>query len=103
MAVKEKRRVKAEIKDAKARTLNRLKRIEGQIRGLRSMLEKGRACQDVLVQYAAVHAALTSVGHIIVTDAMGDCVVRNLDKKLGYEKAVGESLKVFLKYAEHLK
>lgn len=103
MTVKEKTHVKEETIDTKAKTLNRLKRIEGQIRGLRSMIEKGRGCEDVLVQYAAVHAALTSVGHVIVTDAMGECVVKNLDKKLGYEKAVDESLKVFLKYAEHLK
>lgn len=56
--------------EVKSKAINRLKRVEGQIRGLRGMLEKGKACQDVLVQYAAVHAALTKVGYVIVNDAM---------------------------------
>lgn len=89
--------------EAKSKAINRLKRVEGQIRGLRGMLEKGKACQDVLVQYAAVHAALTKAGYVIVNDAMADCVIKNLDKKKTEREAFSEAMKIFLKYAEHLK
>lgn len=88
--------------DPKAKAINRLRRIEGQVRGLIGMLEAGKACQDVLVQYAAVHSALTKVGYVIVNDAMAECVIAGRGKQ-SQQEALQEALKVFLKYAEHLK
>ena len=48
--------------EAKKRNLARLKRIEGQVRGLQKMVEDDRYCPDILTQIASVHEALRGVG-----------------------------------------
>jgi DNA-binding FrmR family transcriptional regulator len=53
----------------------RLNRIEGQIRGLKGLIEKDTYCDDVLNQIAAVQSALNSVGRILLEGHMKSCVV----------------------------
>ena len=53
--------------------INRLKRIEGQVRGLEKMVESGRECEDVITQLAAVRSAIESVGAIILKNYMKLC------------------------------
>ena len=48
--------------DAKDRNLKRLRRIEGQVRGLQKMVEEDRYCADIMTQISSVHEALRSVG-----------------------------------------
>ena len=48
--------------DVKAANLNRLRRIEGQVRGLQKMVEEDRYCADILTQVASVQEALRAVG-----------------------------------------
>jgi CsoR family transcriptional regulator, copper-sensing transcriptional repressor len=55
--------------------LKRLARIEGHVRGIKRMLEDDAECSDVLVQIAAVRAALNNVGLIILED-LRSCMVR---------------------------
>ena len=55
-------------------SLNRLKRIEGQVRGVARMLEEDRYCIDVLHQVQAVKAALSKVEDAILADHAGSCV-----------------------------
>lgn len=57
------------------KVLTRLRRIEGQVRGLQRMVEEDRYCIDVLTQVAAVKAALESVSLILLNDHMDHCVV----------------------------
>ena len=54
--------------------LNRLRRIEGQVRGLQRMIEEGRDCVDVVTQLAAVRAALDRAGQHIVTASLRSCL-----------------------------
>lgn len=54
---------------------DRLSRIEGHIRGLRGMVEEERTCSELLLQIAAVRAALNKVGQIILNDHMETCIV----------------------------
>lgn len=58
--------------------INRLKRIEGQVRGLESMLEENAYCMDILVQSTAVSAAINSFNREILTDHIKGCVVRDI-------------------------
>ena len=58
--------------------INRLKRIEGQIRGLQSMIEKDSYCNDILVQSAAVNAAINSFNKEILARHIHGCVVRDI-------------------------
>lgn len=58
--------------------LNRLKRIEGQVRGLESMLEEDAYCMDILVQSTAANAAINSFNREILADHIKGCVVRDI-------------------------
>ena len=57
---------------------NRLSRIEGQVRGLREMLERDVYCIDVLVQVSAVNAALNSFSKELLSEHLRTCVADNI-------------------------
>jgi CsoR family transcriptional regulator, copper-sensing transcriptional repressor len=59
---------------AKKRNLARLKRIEGQIRGIQKMVEDDRYCADILHQISAVHEALRGVGRELLRNHLRHCV-----------------------------
>ena len=52
----------------------RLRRIEGQLRGLQRMVEEGDPCQDILMQMAAATAALKKAGNVIIQTYMEECL-----------------------------
>ena len=58
---------------AKARNLTRLRRIEGQVRGLQKMVEEDRYCADIMTQIASVHEALRSVGRELMRNHLKHC------------------------------
>ena len=60
--------------DGKRTTINRLRRIEGQVRGLAAMIEGDRYCIDVVTQVRAVRAALRKVEDQILQDHVAHCV-----------------------------
>ena len=60
--------------DAKASVVNRLQRIEGQVRGLSRMVDEDRYCIDVVTQLSAVRAALRSVEDEVLRDHAGHCI-----------------------------
>jgi DNA-binding FrmR family transcriptional regulator len=62
----------------KARTLARLRRIEGQARGLQRMVEEERACAEVLTQIASVHEALRAVGRELLRNHLKHCATTAL-------------------------
>ncbi len=61
-------------KHAKAPCLKRLRRIEGQVRGLARMVEEGRYCIDIVTQIAAVRAALRRVEEEVLREHISHCV-----------------------------
>ena len=58
--------------------VNRLNRIEGQIRGIRNMVENDAYCNDILVQCAAVNAAVNAFNRELIASHMRGCVARDL-------------------------
>ena len=60
-------------KEIKARNLKRLRRIEGQIRGLQKMVEEDRYCADIMTQIASVHEALRAVGRELMRNHLKHC------------------------------
>ena len=58
--------------------LNRLSRMEGQIRGIRNMLENDAYCNDILTQSAAVTAAMNAFNRELIASHMRTCVARDL-------------------------
>src|SRR5689334_16337504 len=65
--------VDSEIKDS---NLKRLRRIEGQIRGLQKMVEEDRYCPDILVQVSSVQEALRSVGRELMRNHLKHCATQ---------------------------
>jgi CsoR family transcriptional regulator, copper-sensing transcriptional repressor len=59
--------------ETKARNLTRLRRIEGQIRGLQHMVEDDRYCADILTQISSAHEALRSVGRELMRNHLKHC------------------------------
>ena len=60
-----------------SRTLTRLRRIEGQVRGLHRMVAEERACPDVLTQIASVHEALRAVAREVLRSHLRQCATAN--------------------------
>ena len=58
--------------------LNRLSRIEGQIRGIRGMVEKNAYCTDILTQSAAVTAAINAFNRDLLASHIRSCVVQDI-------------------------
>jgi DNA-binding FrmR family transcriptional regulator len=63
---------------AKEANLKRLRRIEGQVRGIQKMVEEGRYCADVLTQVGAVHEALRAVGRELMRNHLKHCATAAL-------------------------
>ena len=61
---------------SKDRNLTRLRRIEGQVRGLQKMIQDDRYCADVLTQISAVHEALRAVGRELMRNHLKHCATR---------------------------
>ena len=57
---------------------NRLSRIEGQVRGIRSMVEKGAYCPDILMQVSAASAALNSFTKVLLASHIKTCVASDI-------------------------
>ena len=79
--------------------LNRLARIEGQVKSLRAMVESGRDCSDVLIQVAAARAALDQAGRLILEDHMEHCILEAVEEGRGQEALndLREALKRYIK------
>ncbi|MBR4754597.1 MAG: metal-sensing transcriptional repressor [Lachnospiraceae bacterium] len=58
--------------------MNRLKRIEGQVRGVEGMLENDAYCTDVLMQVSAITSALNSFNKVLLANHMKTCVAENI-------------------------
>ncbi len=88
---KKKERSESEYKDL----VHRLNRIEGQIRGIKGMVEKDAYCTDILTQVAAVRAALNSFNKVVLANHMKSCVIEDI--KAGKEEVVDELVATFEK------
>ena len=64
--------------EERKKLVNRLKRIEGQVRGIRGMVEKNAYCTDILIQAAAVSAALNAFNKQLLSEHIRSCVADNI-------------------------
>lgn len=78
--------------DIKERNLKRLRRIEGQVRGLQKMVEEDRYCADVMTQIASVHEALRSVGRELMRNHLKHCASAAIRSGAGEADAMYDEL-----------
>ncbi|MEI3187999.1 MAG: metal-sensing transcriptional repressor [Lachnospiraceae bacterium] len=88
---KTKERSEKEYKDL----IHRLNRIEGQIRGIKGMVEKDAYCPDILVQVAAANAALNSFNKVLLANHIRTCVADDIRE--GHEETIDELVHVLQK------
>jgi len=81
---RKKHRSEAEYKDL----VHRLNRMEGQIRGIRSMVEEERYCVDILTQVSAVKSALDGFNRVLLNSHIRSCVVEDIRE--GDEEVIDE-------------
>ncbi|NCS99949.1 metal-sensing transcriptional repressor [Candidatus Parcubacteria bacterium] len=82
------------MKTSKEKLIHRFNRIEGQIRGIKNLIEKDTYCIDVITQTSAVRSALKSLEDILLEEHLSTCVVNQI--RSGKEKkAVEEIIKVY--------
>ena len=75
--------------------MNRLKRIEGQVRGLEKMLEDDAYCPDILIQVSAVTSALGSFSRVLLSNHISTCVAEDL--RAGNDETIGELIRTLQK------
>jgi DNA-binding FrmR family transcriptional regulator len=85
------------------RLINRLRRVEGQSRGLQRMIEEGRTCEEIFTQLAATKAALDRVGVLLISWKMRECLAEEGADEVASPVAVEKALEAFLKYARCVK
>jgi DNA-binding FrmR family transcriptional regulator len=82
----------------RARIVNRLKRLEGQVRGLQTMIASGAGCDDVLTQVMAARSALNQVGLRIIGSSMRTCILR--DDGRSKEEVAEDTLAVLMRFVD---
>lgn len=79
--------------------LQRLKKIEGQVRGVSRMIEEDRYCVDVLMQIAAIRAGITKIGVTVMEDHIRGCVTKAIKENQG-DQQVDELMDILLKFVK---
>lgn len=92
---------KRPVRTSKVNVVNRLRRIEGQVRGVQRMVEEERYCMDVLTQISAIHESLRKASEVLLRDHLSHCVssaAKSGDSKRT-DQIYDELVDLFNKYA----
>lgn len=82
--------------ESKTKLIARLKRIEGQIRGLQRMIESGRSCEEIITQFASINGALKGAGFLIVKFYIRDCINKNRGQVEELETNIEKVIKTYI-------
>ena len=88
-------RMKDRSEKERKNTINRLNRIEGQVRGIKKMVENNAYCPEILIQVSAVNAALNSFNKVLLAEHIRTCVAEDI--RGGDEAAIDELVLVLEK------
>jgi len=82
--------------EIKKQAQNRLRRVEGQVRGLQKMVDAGEYCIDIITQSSAIRSALSAVEDLVLENHLSEHVVHQMREGQG-SKAIGEIISIFKK------
>lgn len=77
--------------------VNRIKRLEGQLRGILNMMDEGKECRDVITQLTAVRSAIDKSIGLIVSENLVKCVIEGENKEVDKQKLIQEAVKLLVK------
>lgn len=78
----------------KKQVQNRLRRVEGQVRGLQKMVDEENYCIDIITQSSAIRSALSAVEDLMLENHLGEHVIHQM-KRGEEKKAIGEIINIF--------
>lgn len=84
----------------KKNVLSRMKRIEGQVRGIQRMIDEGKECEDILVQVRAVRSALQSANKLILKRYMLRCYAETMESGTQNQDSLDKFIKVLTGFLE---
>lgn len=79
--------------------LSRLKRIEGQVRGVSKMIQENRGCGEVVIQLGAIKAAVNRVGFTVLACHLAGCIQEGLEEGKDSAKILEEFMTVLKKFS----
>lgn len=79
--------------------IQRLKKIEGQVKGIQRMIDDNKCCVDVLIQIAAIRAAINKVGILVFENHTRECLKKALDENQE-EKMIDDLINVMIKFTK---
>jgi CsoR family transcriptional regulator, copper-sensing transcriptional repressor len=82
----------AELPVPRSKINQRLKKIEGQVRGISKMVEQERECKDILIQLAAANSAMQSVAALVLRNYASICATRESNEEMGADLAHAVSI-----------
>ena len=84
----------------KKKYIDRLNRIEGQVRGLKKMVEEDKDCMAVMKQIAATNGAIRSLGILILEEHLKGCVTGAIKDKTDDEDLIHQVIQIFTKFSK---
>jgi DNA-binding FrmR family transcriptional regulator len=86
--------------DDHPKLIARINRIEGQVRGLKKMVEENRDCLQVLKQIASARGALRSLGAVVLEDHLKGCVATAIEANENEAETISEVIEIFNKFSK---
>jgi DNA-binding FrmR family transcriptional regulator len=83
--------------DQKKKIINRLNRMEGQIKGIKKMIGEDRYCDDVLIQLSAIDKSIKSLENVIIENHIQECVLNNIER--GNLEIIDEVIQLFRRFS----
>lgn len=81
--------------EEKKNLIIRLNKIEGQINGIKKMIESNRYCNDIIIQLSAIEKSISSLGNVILENHMHTCLVKDIQS--GHLEGIDEMIDLFKK------
>jgi len=79
--------------------LNRMKKIEGQVKGIQKMIDEDKCCGDIMVQISAIRCAINKVGGLIMDRYIKECLKESLKDK-NSDKSIEEIIETIVRYVK---
>jgi len=84
--------------EARGKVLVRLRRVEGQVRGVQRMLEEERECEQVLTQLMAVRSSIDQIGLLLMEAHIQDCLLKDVESDATRLQALRETLQMWARF-----
>lgn len=85
--------------ERKLQIMNRLKKVEGQVKGIQKMVEEDKCCGDIMVQISAIRSAINKIGGLMLDGYIKECMPANY-KNPGSDEKLDEMIDTIVKYVK---